>query len=879
MKQNYSLKDAFKSLEEIEDKVIETSIVINGPLTEGYVEPSTDDHKDANVRVFNINWETDGNDIELPNEFFLELSKEELSDSEHIEETISNLLSDQTGWLVNSFEFENLLEKLNNVNSEKPLKEEIFSLTDDEGLKDIEEFQKEEDEETPELTVVDTNADEIDEVASNEDAAGSFVFTCDKCGENIFRTLDDLKTNGYERVDDTLFRLKNKDINMGEFYHCTKCGNDTFTGNKQIVLADVDSEVEGRPTEEENSVEDVEPAQESEFVPDESTENDLVVEESLNEKQTLVEKPIGLDSGEFIPDNEIGVMHQMDDGTFAGVRRTPGKPVEKVVGNNKDINKDNNIISKVSRMDPNQRKQVYNSIKNVSSSNKTAEESLNENKETLNEESAGEDKLDKLAGEIETELNNANIDWTDIVDNDTYVSITGIPEEQLEDAQATLKNQLEISSEINNNELVIKDINEVLKQRFSEALVETPIEALIKRLREEGLDCDISASDGETYWITFEDDNQEKLSRADDIICSAVGENYEWKIRSEAPVREREPECKVWFNDETEEPQEESLEEEKSLDESISKKAIKDNLISMKAENSEITEDEIEQLVNEIYEVAKKEEMETGETYKSVEDLDIGGLFDSSTEGNIHNLGYKLLGFNDNEDEFDDVTITDIEEESLDKAISKQLSKMYENFGSYKTETAFLKDVENRIVLEGKLTFTTNKEQNVKFILEAVESDNGKIKFNVTCEDFKDIKTEIPTTLTEGLLKVDEGFWDEYEDKDPADFSNLEDYDRDAPSNIRYHIEHYDMLDPESISEEDESDYENDADGYIVAKASEAAWDAVTSNEPEKKLLLKYIIKHYPSKVRVIRKMLGNEYSSVKLDDSELDNDSFVDAE
>jgi predicted RNA-binding Zn-ribbon protein involved in translation (DUF1610 family) len=224
---------------------------------------------------------------DIPSEMYLELDEEDLhKDSDELEQIIADELSDQTGWLVSTFKYERLEpEKI--LEQKEPLKEETFSLTTEEGLKDIEEFKEEDENEQPELTVVDTNADKIDEVASNEDAAGSFVFTCDKCGENIFRTLDELQTDGYERVDDTLFKLKNKDESQGEFYHCTKCGNDTFTGNKQLVLADVDAEVNGTTSEEEiTSEEDINVVDETSSEPDVTEDDtDIVVEESLDKKE------------------------------------------------------------------------------------------------------------------------------------------------------------------------------------------------------------------------------------------------------------------------------------------------------------------------------------------------------------------------------------------------------------------------------------------------------------------------------------------------------------------------------------------------------------------------------------------------------------------
>jgi len=51
-----------------------------------------------NMKVTNIIWETDGEDVELPNEMEIPNSVDE--------EEIADYLSDETGWLVNSFKIE-----------------------------------------------------------------------------------------------------------------------------------------------------------------------------------------------------------------------------------------------------------------------------------------------------------------------------------------------------------------------------------------------------------------------------------------------------------------------------------------------------------------------------------------------------------------------------------------------------------------------------------------------------------------------------------------------------------------------------------------------------------------------------------------------------
>ena len=82
--------------------------------------------------------------------------------------------------------------------------------------------------------------------------------------------------------------------------------------------------------------------------------------ESLEEDK-LVEKPIGLDSGEFVPEDEIGVVKQKDSGEFTGVRRTPGKPVEYVAGA-KDVDTDSKAIGALSKLSPEQRKKAWNNL-------------------------------------------------------------------------------------------------------------------------------------------------------------------------------------------------------------------------------------------------------------------------------------------------------------------------------------------------------------------------------------------------------------------------------------------------------------------------------------------------------------------------------------
>ena len=52
-------------------------------------------------RAYNIDWETDGENVDLPHEIIIELENDQDPSLEG-----ADALSDQTGWLVNSFQFE-----------------------------------------------------------------------------------------------------------------------------------------------------------------------------------------------------------------------------------------------------------------------------------------------------------------------------------------------------------------------------------------------------------------------------------------------------------------------------------------------------------------------------------------------------------------------------------------------------------------------------------------------------------------------------------------------------------------------------------------------------------------------------------------------------
>jgi hypothetical protein len=58
------------------------------------------------VKVYEIDWETDGEEVELPERVFIPVDyfePEELKYADRMSEVISNYLSDNWGWLVGGY--------------------------------------------------------------------------------------------------------------------------------------------------------------------------------------------------------------------------------------------------------------------------------------------------------------------------------------------------------------------------------------------------------------------------------------------------------------------------------------------------------------------------------------------------------------------------------------------------------------------------------------------------------------------------------------------------------------------------------------------------------------------------------------------------------
>ena len=83
---------------------------------------------------------------------------------------------------------------------------------------------------------------------------------------------------------------------------------------------------------------------------------------------------------------------------------------------------------------------------------------------------------------------------------------------------------------------------------YYEALEYTPIEKLVNTLQANGIKiAEVTPEDETTYTLAFENPDQGTLSRADNIICDVVGENYHWDRSSNG---DRLNSCHVEFKDE-----------------------------------------------------------------------------------------------------------------------------------------------------------------------------------------------------------------------------------------------------------------------------------------------------------------------------------------
>ena len=79
-------------------------------------------------------------------------------------------------------------------------------------------------------------------------------------------------------------------------------------------------------------------------------------------------------------------------------------------------------------------------------------------------------------------------------------------------------------------------------------------------------------------------------------------------------------------------------------------------------------------------------------------------------------------------DMFTDFDIEEIDEESIDDLGESYLKKVYENVDSFKTSR--VSATENKLVVEGLITFKSGTKKNTGFIFEAKDANkNGKVRF------------------------------------------------------------------------------------------------------------------------------------------------------
>ena len=79
-------------------------------------------------------------------------------------------------------------------------------------------------------------------------------------------------------------------------------------------------------------------------------------------------------------------------------------------------------------------------------------------------------------------------------------------------------------------------------------------------------------------------------------------------------------------------------------------------------------------------------------------------------------------------------SVEEIDEESLDKLTEKYLKEVYSNVNTFKTTECSLE--ENKLVIEGKITFNSGKTKTTKFIYEATTTENNKVILEGLNADF-----------------------------------------------------------------------------------------------------------------------------------------------
>ena len=133
------------------------------------------------------------------------------------------------------------------------------------------------------------------------------------------------------------------------------------------------------------------------------------------------------------------------------------------------------------------------------------------------------------------------------------------------------------------------------------------------------------------------------------------------------------------------------------------------------------------------------------EEQSAIIDSELSADVDAPVEGEEIDLG-SAEDFSDDEIDFD---MDEIDEESADNLGESYLKRVYENVDSFKTTNSYIR--ENKIILEGVISFTSGKKSKTGFILESKSADRtGKVSFTGYNKHFTEDKNAY---LFEGKIK------------------------------------------------------------------------------------------------------------------------------
>lgn len=133
------------------------------------------------------------------------------------------------------------------------------------------------------------------------------------------------------------------------------------------------------------------------------------------------------------------------------------------------------------------------------------------------------------------------------------------------------------------------------------------------------------------------------------------------------------------------------------------------------------------------------------EEQSAIIDSELSADVDAPVDGEEIDLG-GADDFSDDEIDFD---MDEIDEESADNLGESYLKRVYENVDSFKTTNSYIR--ENKIILEGVISFTSGKKSKTGFILESKSADKtGKVSFTGYNKHFTDNKNAY---LFEGKVK------------------------------------------------------------------------------------------------------------------------------